>query len=230
MRQAQKRKEKDKVAVVLMLCFCVIALTSIFTIKSNIDKINDSATDILVSEESTTEESEKAPSEDQSAEEDRVSAKVPTVDSLTPSKGETTKTYTYSNPLRHNEAKITKEYSMDKLVYSVTLDQYMTHSGIDIQAPEDTQVLSIAEGTVTAIYEDDRHGISVEISHPGGIVAIYSNLSTDEMVEEGDVIEAGAIIGGVGSTGLFESMEPAHLHLELLKDGVYVNPADYIKF
>ena len=49
------------------------------------------------------------------------------------------------------------------------------------------------------------------------------------MVEEGDVVNAGSIIGGVGSTGLFESMEPAHLHLEILKDGVYVNPKDYIK-
>ena len=42
MRQAQKKKEKDKVAIVLMLAFCVIALTSIFTIKSNIDKVNGS--------------------------------------------------------------------------------------------------------------------------------------------------------------------------------------------
>ena len=41
MRQAQKKKDKDKVAIVLVLSFCVIALTSIFTLKSNIDKIND---------------------------------------------------------------------------------------------------------------------------------------------------------------------------------------------
>ena len=43
MRQAQKKKEKDRVAIALVLAFCVIALTSIFTIKSNIDKINGSA-------------------------------------------------------------------------------------------------------------------------------------------------------------------------------------------
>lgn len=230
MRQAQKRKEKDKVAVVLMLCFCVIALTSIFTIKSNIDKINDSATDVLVSEDTKTDEKESASPADGSSADTKVSAKVPTVDSLDSSSSSTQNSYTYSKPIRHEEAKVTKAFSMDKLLYSVTLDQYMTHSGIDIQAPEDTQVLSVAEGTVTAIYEDDRHGITVEISHPGSITAIYSNLSTDEMVEIGDVVKAGTIIGGVGSTGLFESMEPAHLHLEFLKDGVYVNPADYIKF
>ena len=55
MRQAQRKKEKDKVAIALMLAFCVIALTSIFTIKSNIDKINGSNTDVPVSEKTQTQ-------------------------------------------------------------------------------------------------------------------------------------------------------------------------------
>ena len=50
------------------------------------------------------------------------------------------------------------------------------------------------------------------------------------MVEVGDNVKEGQIIGGVGSTGLFESLEPAHLHLEMLKDGVYVDPQEYINF
>ena len=50
------------------------------------------------------------------------------------------------------------------------------------------------------------------------------------MVEVGDVVQSGQIIGGVGSTGLFESLEPAHLHFEMLEGGVYINPADHIKF
>lgn len=50
MRQAEKKKQKDKIAIVLMLCFCVIALTSIFTIKSNLHKIRDSQSDVPVSE------------------------------------------------------------------------------------------------------------------------------------------------------------------------------------
>ena len=118
---------------------------------------------------------------------------------------------------------------MDKLIYSVTLDQYMTHCGIDIEAPEDSQVVAAADGTVTAVYEDDRYGTSVEITHSGDMVTIYSNLSNSDMVEIGDTVTCGQIIGGVGSTGLFESLEPAHLHFEILKGGAYVNPADYIK-
>lgn len=224
MRQAQKKKEKDKVAIVLMLAFCIIALTSIFTVKANIDKVNKTK-DVPVSENAGTEE----PSDSGSQKSDpasQVSGKVPTVDSLDSEPAVSA----FQFPVKHENAQVTNPYSMDKLIYSVTLDQYMTHCGVDIEAPEDAQVVAIADGTVTAVYEDDRYGTSIEITHPGDIVSVYSNLSTAEMVETGDVVSGGQIIGGVGSTGLFESLEPAHLHFEMLKGGAYVNPGDFIKF
>ena len=224
MRQAQKKKEKDKVAIVLMLAFCIIALTSIFTVKANIDKVNKTK-DVPGSENAGTEE----PSDSGSQKSDpasQVSGKVPTVDSLDSEPAVSA----FQFPVKHENAQVTNPYSMDKLIYSVTLDQYMTHCGVDIEAPEDAQVVAVADGTVTAVYEDDRYGTSIEITHPGDIVSVYSNLSTAEMVETGDVVSGGQIIGGVGSTGLFESLEPAHLHFEMLKGGAYVNPGDFIKF
>ena len=224
MRQAQKKKEKDKVAIVLMLAFCIIALTSIFTVKANIDKVNKTK-DVPVSENDGTEE----PSDSGSQKSDpayQVSGKVPTVDSLDSEPAVSA----FQFPVKHENAQVTNPYSMDKLIYSVTLDQYMTHCGVDIEAPEDAQVVAVADGTVTAVYEDDRYGTSIEITHPGDIVSVYSNLSTAEMVETGDVVSGGQIIGGVGSTGLFESLEHAHLHFEMLKGGAYVNPGDFIKF
>lgn len=224
MRQVQKKKGKDKVAIVLMLAFCIIALTSIFTVKANIDKVNKTK-DVPVSENAGTEE----PSDSGSQKSDpasQVSGKVPTVDSLDSEPAVSA----FQFPVKHENAQVTNPYSMDKLIYSVTLDQYMTHCGVDIEAPEDAQVVAVADGTVTAVYEDDRYGTSIEITHPGDIVSVYSNLSTAEMVETGDVVSGGQIIGGVGSTGLFESLEPAHLHFEMLKGGAYVNPGDFIKF
>ncbi len=231
MRQAQKKKDKDKVAIVLMLCFCVIALTSIFTVKANIDKLKDNSADLPVSEETKSEDSQKTtaskPKDEPSREASQeVSSHVPTVDSL-----EGTETASnYIKPIQDEEARVTSPYSMDKLIYSLTLDQYMTHCGIDIEAPEDSQVVAIKEGTVTAIYEDDRYGLSIQLTHPGNMISIYSNLSTTEMVEIGDVVNQGDIIGGVGSTALFESLEPSHLHFEMIKDGAYQNPEDYIQF
>ena len=224
MRQVQKKKEKDKVAIVLMLAFCIIALTSIFTVKANIDKVNKTK-DVPVSENAGTEEPSDSGSQNSDAA-SQVSGKVPTVDSLDSEPAVSA----FQFPVKHENAQVTNPYSMDKLIYSVTLDQYMTHCGVDIEAPEDAQVVAVADGTVTAVYEDDRYGTSIEITHPGDIVSVYSNLSTAEMVETGDVVSGGQIIGGVGSTGLFESLEPAHLHFEILKGGAYVNPGDFIKF
>lgn len=228
MRQAQKKKEKDKVAIVLMLAFCVIALTSIFTVKSNIDKINENNKDILVSENTKTDKDKDNAANKDKDNSAQASGKIPTVDSLESQGG--SQPSDFIKPIKDESASIANPFSMDKLIYSVTLDQYMTHCGIDIAAPEDTQVVAVAAGTVTAVYEDDRYGTSVEITHSNDIVTVYSNLSTAEMVEVGDVVQSGQIIGGVGSTGLFESLEPAHLHFEMLEGGVYINPADHIKF
>ena len=228
MRQAQKKKEKDKVAIVLMLAFCVIALTSIFTVKSNIDKINENNKDILVSENTKTDKDKDNAADKDKDNSAQASGKIPTVDSLESQGG--SQPSDFIKPIQDENASIANPFSMDKLIYSVTLDQYMTHCGIDIAAPEDTQVVAVAAGTVTAVYEDDRYGTSVEITHSNDIVTVYSNLSTAEMVEVGDVVQSGQIIGGVGSTGLFESLEPAHLHFEMIECGVYINPADHIKF
>ena len=233
MRQTERKKEKDKVAIVLVLCFCVIALTSIFTIRSNINKINGSGTQVPVSDPAPSVGPQK-PSAGDTGEEDssNVSSQVPTVDSLEEGSSNSGHTQNaqqpFFNPVNAPDSFISNEYAMDSLVYSVTLDQYMTHSGIDIEAPADTQVLSMADGIVTAVYNDDRYGNTIEIRHGNQFTAVYANLSDAHMVETGDTVKAQQIIGGVGTTGLFESLEPAHLHLELLKDGVYVNPTEYI--
>lgn len=236
MRQAERKKGKDKIAITLMLCFCVIALTSIFTIRSNINKINDSS-GVPVSDPAPSKEPEKNSPAEESEPSDEASAKVPTVDSrddhssdADPGTRQESGSMHFASPINDANAYVSNEYAMDSLVYSVTLDQYMTHCGVDIEAPADTQVLAMAEGTVTSVYHDDRYGNSVEINHGNQFTAIYSNLSDANMVEVGDVVTTGQIIGGVGTTGLFESLEPAHLHLELLHDGVYVNPMDYMQF
>lgn len=178
-----KRKKIKTKSPSFWSCLCVIALTSIFTLKSNIDKINDTESEsgVPVSEGAQVQQGQ----DDQNAEPEmsaEASSDIPTVDSRQPSAapGE------YLNPVNSQDAKVTNPYSMDTLIYSVTLDQYMTHCGIDIEAPADSQVVAVAEGTVTAIYNDDRYGLSVEITHPGHVITIYSNLAdSSELVEVG---------------------------------------------
>lgn len=230
MRQVEKKKGKDKVAAALVLCFCLIALTSIFTIKASIDKISESAGDVPVTKKTAADEDKDAKDANAAGEEkdasEEASAKVPTVDS----RKEAPKTHTYVSPMDMAVAQISKEYSMDMVIYNLTLDQYMTHPGMDLTAPSGSGVKAIADGTITAIYEDDAYGTTIEISHGDGLVSRYCNLSTDKLAEKGDTVKKGQVISNIGKTALYESMEKAHLHFEMLKDGKLVNPENYISF
>lgn len=127
------------------------------------------------------------------------------------------------------EGKITKEFSGNQLIYSKTLDQFETHTGMDFTADEDAQVLAAAAGTVIKVGSDDKFGLTIEIDHGNGYVTRYCNLSTDEMVEEGDTVEAGSVISGVGRDALFESLDPPHLHFEVIKNGEKIDPKTVLK-
>ncbi|MDD2216921.1 MAG: M23 family metallopeptidase [Eubacteriales bacterium] len=209
MRQDEKRK-KDRTAVALALCFSVVAIASVFTVKSGLDKINLQNNDTEPIKHVT---------------EQAVNKRIPTVDS-TENKHDAGNELLYGSPL---SGKIIKEFSVDTPTYSKTLDQYMIHPGIDIAAPLDTQVKAIADGTVTKVYQDDRYGTTIEITHTNGLISLYSNLSTDSLTEVGDVVKKGQVISGVGSSALFETLDESHLHFEIIKDGKQIDPRDYIK-
>ena len=239
MRQANKKKGKDKVAATIMLCFCLIALTSIFTIKASIDKVSKSAGELPVTQETPTAQPEEKDATEKadtspdssfnaSSDEDAApsSTHIPTVDS---EENETTDT-DYLSPMSMENASIVKEYSMNMVIYNKTLDQYMTHPGIDIEGPAKSGVNAIADGTITDIYQDDAYGITIEITHGNGIVSKYSNLETDSQVEKGDVVTRGQQISTIGQTALYESMDKCHLHFEMYQNGKLCNPADFIDF
>ena len=211
MRQ-EKRKEKNKFAISLFLCFSVIALASVFTVQNSIDKLNDI---------------NKVPSVYNSAGDQAVSKQVPAVDSRDNTPAPPAPESEFSKPVN---GVIVNHYSCDLPIYSKTLDQYMVHSGVDIEAEEDSQVKAVAPGTVTAVYEDDKLGMTIQLTHDNGLMTQYSNLSTGTLVEVGDVVERGQVIGGVGRTALFESLEPAHLHFEVLKGGDPLDPNEYVNF
>lgn len=124
---------------------------------------------------------------------------------------------------------IVKEFAKDKLVYSNTLSEWITHNGVDIKAEKTTVVKSSAEGTIKAIKNDPRYGLTVVIEHVNGFTSIYSNLLTAEFVVEGEKVKEGQTIGTVGSTATFEIADEPHLHFEISKDGEYLDPELYIK-
>ncbi len=123
---------------------------------------------------------------------------------------------------------VAKAFSVEALVYNETMGDWRTHSGMDIAADLGTKVLSTANGSVSAIYQDDLMGTVVKIDHGQGLVSLYANLSETPTVSVGDAVTTGAIIGTVGQTAASESSQPAHLHFAMYQDGVAVDPVGYL--
>ncbi|MGM9664139.1 MAG: peptidoglycan DD-metalloendopeptidase family protein [Eubacteriales bacterium] len=121
-------------------------------------------------------------------------------------------------------------YSADVPVFSPTMEDYRIHCGIDIQADAGSPVYAAAAGTVEDIVFDPMMGQSVIIVHAGGYKSVYRNLSTviPEGLEKGKMIDAGDMIGSVGDTALVEISVSPHLHFEIYKDDISVNPLSLI--
>ena len=144
----------------------------------------------------------------------------------TPTEPEKPEKLTMSYPVL---GEISKGHSIDSPVFSSTLGEWRVHTGIDISAEEGTPVYSAAAGKVSRIYNDPLFGKTVEITHEGGIVSVYSNLqSTGISVTEGQSVAKGAKLGLVGDTSLSELADEGHLHFAVKVGGVSVNPLDYI--
>ena len=127
------------------------------------------------------------------------------------------------------DGEIVKEYAKDNLVYSNTLQEWTTHLGIDIKADKTTLVKAAETGMVKTIKNDPRYGLTIVIEHENGYQTIYSNLLSSEFVVEGEKVEKGQSIGTVGNTAAFEIADEAHLHFEVLKDSIQVDPNIYLK-
>lgn len=123
---------------------------------------------------------------------------------------------------------ITVEFSVNKLVYSRTLEEWRTHSGIDIASDRGTGVKVVADGVVSDIKNDPRYGITVIVDHGSGLTTVYANLASDDMVVPNQKVKQGDVIGSVGNTAAFELTEEAHLHFEVLKNNKPVDPKEYL--
>ncbi len=127
------------------------------------------------------------------------------------------------------EGEITKGFAKDNLIYSETLEEWIVHLGIDIKAERTSVVKAAEEGTISSIKNDPRYGLTVVIEHTNGYKSVYSNLLTTEFVVEGEKVEKGQSIGTVGNSAAFEIVDEPHLHFEITKDNVNVDPNIYLK-
>lgn len=99
------------------------------------------------------------------------------------------------------------------------------HNGVDMAAPQGTPIYAAKSGKVTTTsYQAGGAGYYVSINHGDGFSSIYMHM-THYIVSPGQYVNAGQVIGYVGSTG--GSTGP-HLHFGISYNGTYVNPMNYV--
>lgn len=126
------------------------------------------------------------------------------------------------------EGEILKGFSKENLVFSETLQEWITHLALDIKANSRDVVKCSGDGTVKAIKSDPRYGLTIIVEHSGGFQTVYSNLLTAEFVVEGEQVKQGQTLGTVGTSAVFEIADESHLHFEMLLNSEYVDPNLYI--
>jgi len=112
-----------------------------------------------------------------------------------------------------------------RFIYADGAEARSVHNGVDLAAPAGTPVYAPGSGRVVFARERIVTGNSVVIEHFPGVYGLFYHLDTID-VAEGDLLEAGAPIGTVGSTGV--STGP-HLHWELRVGGVSVDPGTFLE-
>jgi len=99
------------------------------------------------------------------------------------------------------------------------------HYGIDISGEKGAPIKCALDGVVIKIQESNTLGKSVRIRHSGGIETLYGHCS-EILVTENQQVKKGDHIAKVGDTGLVTA---PHLHFEVFKDGVQIDPLTLIE-
>lgn len=118
-------------------------------------------------------------------------------------------------------------YSMDSTVYFPTLNVYKCNPSVVISAETGTSVAAVANSQVKSIVEDPQTGLTLTMDMGNGYEAVYGQLK-DVTLEEGAMVEAGAVIGTVAEPTRYYTEEGSNLYFALSKDGQVLDPTMYL--
>jgi murein DD-endopeptidase MepM/ murein hydrolase activator NlpD len=106
------------------------------------------------------------------------------------------------------------------------LNMKKMHPGVDLAADISTPVQASRGGRVVMAAYDGDYGNTITVDHGNGWETLYAHLQRFAPKSgEGDCVKAGEVIGFVGMTGLTQG---PHVHFELRRHGVAVNPVDFL--
>lgn len=221
--------------LVLFICFCIVAAATVWTVKVNIDRLeNINSLENKNYVQNNQSNYTRAAEEEENIESAAIQQEEvynDNTEEVIKEEGENIANEVISNMPVFSvpvQGTVCLDYTKGTLIYSKTLDQYIVHSGIDIEAPLNSPVSAAADGVISKVEETKDMGITIWISHKNNITTVYSNLSTAEMVETGQKVKKGDVISGVGDTALFETIEVPHLHFEVIQNNKHQDPKEFL--
>ena len=102
---------------------------------------------------------------------------------------------------------------------------YMQNSGVDYGMDSEFEVVSILDGTVTEVNDDEIMGKTVKVKHSNDLISVYQSMGNVD-VKVNDVVSQGSILGKSGTSNVSSDLGN-HLHFELYYQGSVVNPENY---
>lgn len=230
---AKKKKYTKGFYIVFALCLCAIGAAGWYTYSDVADYMNDTGIpdSVITSTEPENKQAE--------AKVEGVSKKETDKKDTTPTEPQTEaptelptepQTEQLTEPERTMPAENTEiiaEFSGDRLVYSETLKDWRVHKGTDYSAEKGQQILAVGSGIVTDFFKDTLYGNGIKLELTDGFTAIYYGVKSDENIAVGSTVNVGDLIGTAENIPC-ESERKPHIHLEIQKDGNYVNPDNYL--
>lgn len=104
---------------------------------------------------------------------------------------------------------------------------YMQNTGVDYTNDKDFEINAIGDGKVISITTDDITGTTIKIEHNNNIVSVYQSVKNPQ-VKEKDEVKKGQIIATSGTNNINSDLG-THLHFELYKDNILVNPENFFE-
>ena len=121
---------------------------------------------------------------------------------------------------------VSKAHDLSTTVFSLTMNDYRVHCGVDIEGFLGDAVRACGAGVITQIEQDPFMGTCVTMDLGGGLCAVYRNLSEalPDGLAVGTVCTAGQTIGAIGESAALEYADAPHLHFELQMNGTPIDP------
>lgn len=161
-----------------------------------------------------------------------VSVGVDTTDDVTPTDVQPAKDWTKLKVIMPVDGVIYRKHDPNTAVFSVTMNDYRIHQGVDIECSDSADVVACAYGKIKSVGYDSFMGNTVIIDHGDGLLSYYKNLSDElpEGIKAGNTVHAGQYIGAVSDSAIIEISDEPHLHFELELDGKQIDPMSMLDY